>query len=237
MLRPMHRGLFGDHKVAVPVLVGPGRGHRFHAYGPRSGLRLMMGRYEPTVAAFVRDAVRDADTFIDVGAHRGFFTRVALRAMPPHGQVVAFEPDSRCAEPLRAIDPARVTVRGEALGRARGTANLISDEHNCGQLEGAAPTQMDGTVTPVEVRDLDGLIVAGEVPRPDVMKVDVEGAELDVLAGASDAVKGLSAIVVECHSMPLLRDVLAVLLESFDWVRVTEGGDFLGPPAVLARRS
>jgi FkbM family methyltransferase len=229
--------MFGGHKVPIPVLVGPGRGHRFDAYGPRSGLKLMLGRYEPTVAAFVRDAVRDAHIFIDVGAHRGFFTRVALRAMPPDGKVVAFEPDNRCLDVLRAIDPVRVMVRGEALGRERTTMNLLTAERICGQLEEAAPAQSDRAATPVEVRDLDGLILAGDVPRPDVMKVDVEGAEMDVLAGASHALTGLSAIAVECHSMPLLRDVLGVLLESFGWVRVTEGGDFLGPPTVLARRS
>ena len=55
----------------------------------------------------------------------------------------------------------------------------------------------------VPVRSLDSL----QLPRPHVIQIDVEGAELDVLEGGKGTVALASALVVECHSMPLLRDV------------------------------
>ena len=157
---------------------------------------------------------------------------MALNVMPTEGTVVIFEPDRRCESALRGLAGERVAVRMHALGATDSHAELKTRPGCCGMLT----TAQDPETSTVEVRTLDNLVRAGCVPVPEVMKVDVEGWELDVLAGATDALRRVNAIAVECHSMPHLRDVLAVLVDRFDRVEVTAGGDDVGPPTVLARR-
>lgn len=224
---------------SIPVLIGPGRGHRFAPEGVRTTLALMAGRYERPVARFLQENLRTSGVFFDVGAHTGYFTRLALRVMPQDGRVVAFEPDRNCLRKLKAIGQAqRVTLRPEALGRVNASGTLVSRPGACSRLVDAMPLSNSGaTQSTTEVRTLNDLLREGAVPQPDTMKVDVEGSEMAVLSGASDVLPGVRALVVESHSMPLLRDVLDFVLGSgFAWVRVTAGGDHLGPPTVLARR-
>lgn len=223
----------------MPVLLGPTRGHRFAPQGVRGSLAIAVGRYEPAVTRFLREHLAGAHAFFDVGAHTGYFTRLALRAMPD-GVVVAFEPDTAWHDALRSLDGARVVLRTDAVGRADGTGTLVSAPGVCSRLEDAipptsAPTTDDNTTS---VRSLDSLVEHDEVPAPDVMKIDIEGSEVRALEGAATTLRRLKALAVECHSMPLLRDVLDVTIAAgFDQIRSTSGGDGLGPPTVLACRA
>jgi FkbM family methyltransferase len=225
--------------LCIPVLVGPGRGHWFAAGGVRSALALMAGRYERPVARFFQESLRTSEVFFDVGAHTGYFTRLALRVMPKDGRVVAFEPDRACFEKLKAVGhEQRVSLRLEAIGSMNTTGTLVSSRGACSRLVDAMPLPNGGDyASATEVRTLTDLVREGAVPQPDTMKVDVEGSEMDVLSGAVDILGEVQALAVECHSMPLLKDVLDFVLgSSFTWVRVTAGGDYFGPPTVLARR-
>ena len=159
--------------------------------------------------------------------------------MPHDGRVVAFEPDRDYLGKLRAIGPPdRVTVRSEALGNADATRTLASRSGSCSRLADAMPFPDGVTIrsSTVEVRTLNSLLREGALPQPAAMKVDVEGSEMAVVSGASEVLPGIQALAVECHSMPLLRDVLDLVLgHGFALVRVTAGGDHQGPPTVLAR--
>jgi len=199
----------------------------------------MAGRYERPVARFLQENLRTSGVFFDVGAYTGYFTRIALRVMPQDGRVVAFEPDRNCQKKLKAIGHSqRVTLRVEAIGNVDDAGTLVSSPGVCSRLADAMPlSNRRGNASTIEVRTLDDLVRKGAVPQPDTMKIDVEGSEMAVLSGASDVLSGVQALAVESHSMPLLRDVLDFLLDSgYGWIRVTAGGDYLGPPTVLARR-
>lgn len=225
------------------VLVGPGRGHRFEApplslvYRVRNRGSVALGRYEPEVTAFLAKRLPSCRTFFDVGANTGYYTRIALNLMGPEGRVVAFEPDPKAAGCLRqTFSDSRLTVREEALGckdhdavleRREGLASRIRDESIAGS--GYA------NGTDVRVRSLDGLIESDQMPSPDLLKIDVEGGEMLVLEGMRRLLQRRPAVVVECHSMSLLRDVLDLLIgDRYGHVEVTRGGDNVGPPTVLA---
>jgi FkbM family methyltransferase len=220
----------------APVLYGPARGHRFPV--PRSLRRVIevaLGRYEIETARFLKAALRDADVFYDVGAATGYFSRFALHTMR-HGTVVAVEPNPDAIARLKRL-PIRVVP--VAVGNEEAQATLFLRPGEDPRLARAVPRLADGVAlaTPepivVPVRTLDGL----DLPLPDVMKIDVEGSEADALEGARRTLGHVQALVVECHSMPLLRDVLSVILDAgFDRVRVTEGGDYVGPVSVMALR-
>lgn len=224
--------------IQVPVLLGPGRGHRFDANGVRGSADALLGRYERPVASFLLEAFRSGKTFADIGAHTGYFTRLAMRTLPPGGRVVAFEPDRESRERLlETADPTTVAVRSEALGAEDAEGTLVVNPGKCSRLNYTSPDG-PGSRESVQIRSLDSLVADGTVPQPDIVKIDVEGAEVTVLTGATTVLASTQSLVVECHSVPLFHEVLGIVLDAgFKTVRTTEGGDHLGPPTVLALRA
>lgn len=219
------------------MLLGPARGHRFSAQGVRQSVVVAVGRYEWTVARFLRAHLCDARVFFDVGAHTGYFSRLALRTML-EGLVVAFEPDIAWHGELQKLDRSRLVLRSEAIGETDGTGTLVSAPGALSRLTGAAVLAGPATKTATIVRSIDGLREEGAVPAPDVLKIDVEGSELGVIIGAERTLAGVRAMAVECHSMPLFRDVLdQTIIAGFDQIQCTGGGDELGPPTILASRN
>lgn len=208
----------------------------------RSVFNTIAGRYEREQSAFLRDALTFASTFLDIGADQGHFVRLACRVMPVGAVVVAFEPDPArrsLLEQLAATQrPGRIRVRPEAIAEEDATTRFVVAAGIYGRLAaiGLPPGARDEVNVEVPVRSVDSLVLSGEIPPPDVVKIDTEGAELFVLAGMAQTLASQQpALMIECHSMPLLRDVLSVVLDSgYGVVRVTRGGDHLGPPSVLA---
>ncbi len=144
------------------------------------------GRWEPNSTAVVRQLLTEPADFIDIGANIGWYTLVAAHALAGRGHVHSFEPDPAHAAKLRAnlvvnrLD--NVTVNEVALSDRAATATLHLDAHNRGDNSLLPLSTRHGSAT-VEVTRLDtygGL--AGE--RPLVIKIDVQGSEIDVLNGA-----------------------------------------------------
>jgi len=149
-----------------------------------------------------RPLVKPGDLVFDIGAHLGDRT-AAFAALG--ARVVALEPQPVVRRWLERIVGLRegVTVRGEAVGRAVGTARLavskrtptlstLADDWRA-KLPETNPTfrnvRWEETVE-VSVTTLDALIERYGVPR--FCKIDVEGYEAEVLAGLSEPVPGLS---------------------------------------------
>jgi len=236
-----------DRPIRIPVLRGPGRGHRLPL--PRFGLRrafvLALGRYEQEVARFLAHSLQGRAVFFDVGASTGYFVRLAIRTMPPDGTIVAFEPDPLARGELEQLRAQAATgtflVRDEALARGDGQASLVSRDLVCGRLEGVgvALAGASGRSIPVRTRSVDSLVTGGELPSPDVVKIDAEGAERDILEGMTRVLTEQSpAVAVECHSMALFADVLRAFVDAgYEQIRCSAGGDGVGPPTVFARRT
>lgn len=149
-----------------------------------------------------RPFVRPKDLVFDVGAHLGDRT-AAFAALG--ARVVALEPQPRVAAWLRRLvgRKERVTVRAEAVGRARGTGRLavsrrtptvstLADDWRK-ELPDANPGFRDvrwEDEVEVPVTTLDALVDTYGLPR--FCKIDVEGYEAEVLAGLSRPVPALS---------------------------------------------
>jgi FkbM family methyltransferase len=163
---------------------------------PRDWLdnRLLAGApFEDEQIAMCRALVarNGIDLFLDIGANIGLYT-VLLGIDPGVPEIHAFEPVARTAERLRehvrlnGLDD-RVTVHQLALGRQAGTATLHIDPRSTGlarlELESAKRAAAVFTATEVvRLAPLDALL--SHTGRRALVKIDAEGAGLDVLAGA-----------------------------------------------------
>lgn len=148
------------------------------------------GIWEVETASFLHRWLRPGMTVVDAGAHVGYYTLLASSQVGPAGRVIAFEPHPVLGEVLRRnVQRARganVTVVPQALGRAAGTAHLVlhtSDNYGASSLRPDDSTAHRPRV-PVQVTTLDEHLARAGGPRVDVLKLDVEGAELDVIDGA-----------------------------------------------------
>ncbi len=169
---------------------------------------LAQGRRERYLTDLFVEAVRPGMTVADVGAYLGYLTILAARAVERQGRVVAFEPDARTfrflTENVRANGVAEtVTAVQQAVGRSRGATTFYLSA--AGDTSSRYAQAAADEATQVEMTTLDDFF--GAEPPVDVVKIDVEGAELDVLDGMTTTVERAAnmTLFVECNP-----DALAV---------------------------
>jgi FkbM family methyltransferase len=164
------------------------------------------GVIEPSVTRLLLTRLRPGMVFVDVGAHYGYFTVLAHRLVRPSGRVVAFEPSRRAARLLRrnAAHRESVVVEEAAVGERGGTAELrdFGPRHsavNTTLATARVPTAERDRLRPetyaVPVVSLDEYAAANDL-RPDIVKLDAEGAELAILTGMRTVLRDARPIVV-----------------------------------------
>ena len=158
----------GDLRLAIP---------------PRFLDSYAAGNFEPLTREWLRANVRPGMVAVDVGAHIGFLTLTMAALVGPGGRVYAFEPVPESLRYLRAnrrLNRARgVKVVAAAAGPAAAATRTfhVTKSSDCA---GFYAHSFSRTVRTTEVRQLT---VDSMVPHADVVKIDVEGAELEVLEG------------------------------------------------------
>ena len=203
-----------DSTVVIAELDGPGRARLFVDLSDHViGLNIVRGGYERDEVSFIRAHLKPGDTAIDVGAHIGFFTIHMASMVGPAGRVYAFEPFDANADLLeRSIAENRFTDRvvfqRAAAGAASGTATLTfpAETLNTGGAyllrEGTRPLagNLKKTVRAVALDDLD-------IRRPvRLVKMDVEGAEPQVIQGAARLLQSDRPVILsELHPGQLDR--------------------------------
>lgn len=165
--------------------------------GVGAGLRFVVGRTNPAygtgenelpVQMALAGLIRPGMVFYDVGANAGFFSVLAGRMVGSRGMVVAFEPVPGNAALVRRNAHLNrmtwITVLQSAVAATSGSEELVLAAYaGGGALESAGlPPDAVGRITVATIA-LDDLVAGGSVPPPSVVKVDVEGAEQDVLLG------------------------------------------------------
>ncbi len=149
------------------------------------------GTYEPEVRGQIRRWLREGDVAIDVGANVGWHTLLMGAIVGPRGRVFAFEPNPTTRARLeRAIAEngfRHVSAEPFALSDRRGPAGF--DAPPAGQLWDGTGRLTGAAAAPsrVECTTLDAFIAERRPGRVALVKIDVEGWEPAVLAGA-DAV-------------------------------------------------
>lgn len=191
------------------------------------------GSFEPNEFAFLGRIIRPGMTFIDVGANEGLFALYAARRVGSAGRVVAIEPSSRERQILER-NIARnglgnVTVVPHALADGSGTAELriAPKTHGLHNTLGDFIYAYEGEIVTVRetvaLETLDELWKRLALGRVDIVKIDVEGAEVKVLGGARSLLSTARPILlVEANEAALKRQgastqALLGLLRSFGY--------------------
>jgi FkbM family methyltransferase len=142
---------------------------------------------------------------LDVGANAGLFTHL-IWTLKPEAEIIAFDPLPKMAARLRAWQArtgAHLVVHNQAVADRCGTASFYAAAEND---TGASlkPGSAGGQAITVPVTTLDSVIPE----RPVLLaKIDVEGAEVEVLAGAARTLAATRFLILEAHTAEALERI------------------------------
>lgn len=157
------------------------------------------GLHEFEDMGFVLHFLRESDLFVDIGANIGSYT---ILATVTGAEVVSFEPVAQSYDAL--LDnihlnrvEAKVDARNQAVGRCEGEIMMTADQDTTNQAL-SDNEDYQGKVARVSVISLDEAL-DGRVPK--LIKIDVEGFESEVLAGANKTLSNpsLQAVIMELN--------------------------------------
>jgi FkbM family methyltransferase len=213
--------LFRDGRE-VTLRRGPLRGCRWIC---RSGQQFWMplGVYEMETAAWLSSTLAEGLTFVDIGANAGYLTLLGSLRVGNKGRVFAFEPVPANAKAVRSLmDLNRrrnVVVECMAVGaRSQPAVGFVVEGQNANShlaevILSHAATKPVAQVTTAMV-SLDDYC-AEDAIRPDVIKIDVEGAEALVLRGMSKTLQSVRPkLIVSTHSAALAVECRSLLREA-----------------------
>jgi len=189
---------------------------------PAAGLKYLttrLGEIDPSLLRLAAEFVKPGSVIWDIGANVGLFTFASAHLCGPGGRVIAVEADDALAgllsrsaqmQPKTSGDvvvvhsavASSLDLRTFCIAERSRSANFLQG-YGSSQTGGVAEEQLLVTVT------LDWL--AERLPPPDVLKVDIEGAEAEVLLGGMGLLRGKRPVLLCEVSESASREVTAVL--------------------------
>jgi FkbM family methyltransferase len=179
--------------MVLPILSGRLRGKKWIVSSGAYGYWL--GIYESQTQRWFQRMVKQGSVVIDMGAHVGFYSLLASELVGQGGRVIAIEPLLKNLRALKAHlamnHVMNVAVLEMAVSDECQTAAFLATENSSmGRLSS------DGAMA-VETVTLDYLFLNGLIPRPDCIKMDIEGEE-------TAALKGAQTLLAEAHPIIFL---------------------------------
>ncbi|QYJ00060.1 FkbM family methyltransferase [Thalassovita mediterranea] len=220
------------HKVDA----GPSRGIVYELTMPEDK-GIWTGNYEPEFASRLAAEMRPGMVGYDIGAWHGYFTGIMLANGA--SKVVMFEPlPENRVRLVRMMDSNpgfEMIIREEALGDRQGKATLAQlEDTSMAKLSDSPfePEHNTGKKITVTLNTIDAMVAERTLPPPDIIKIDVEGAEGMVLRGAEETIASARPVILaEIHSGSLLQEVTSLLeqhnycIESLDASKLHRAAD------------
>lgn len=176
------------------------------------------GYWERWIETVVRGLVRPGDRIVEVGANLGYYTLIMAAGAGPDGRVHAFEANAAIAALLRRSVEFngygdRVTLTASAVGDHCGVTAFMMSETNSGGGHLQAPSEVpaDGRrLVETPLTTLDAACAGGPV---DLLRMDAEGSELLILAGAQRLIERSPDLRIcmewDCRQMAPRVDIAA----------------------------
>lgn len=167
--------------------------------------------YEPEVVGALIRFLQPGDTFIDVGAHIGYYSLLASTLVGEAGAILTFEPEAnnyqKIIANIRRNNFTNIELINAALGSENKTIELFVNtdndgghalwdvgRHNFNQKSRQAPKKQK-----INLSTLDFAIKHRELNHFKLLKIDTEGAELEVLKGATELITKYKIPYIICE--------------------------------------
>jgi FkbM family methyltransferase len=193
----------------VSIFTGP-LGLKARQLGRKLGLNSWFGRllaaegYEPRFAAAIARCLRKGDNVWDVGANTGSYSLAFSDQVGLSGCIFAFEPSPQNVAYLRQRTVAAGNIVVLPFGLSNSSGQIPFKEEPDGTTSHIASEHRpcrDEEVITIEIRTGDDAVSSGEAAFPNVIKIDVEGHELQVILGLPMVLEDprLRCVFVEVH--------------------------------------
>lgn len=209
--------ILGDETghVVLPTLSGPARGLRFRLNLKEFGEPpYFYGSYELNEARAIARICQPGWVVWDCGIYLGYYTNLFSRLVGVNGSVVAFEPDPRNIERTKAnlaLNKFRnVRFVQAAIGAPAGEIDFVISNNTNSHIQGAyigvdysdyATRERVDELIRVQCLSLDEAYEKPGVPRPSLIKIDIEGAELLALQHLDKITSEVRPIIIlELHN-------------------------------------
>ena len=203
---PLRRVALGILRRHLPRLVTID-GDRFHVHPDDFGVTFEItasGDYEPRTRRACLEALEPGGTFVDLGAHVGLYSVPASHRVGPYGRVLAFEPEpanrALLVDNLRLNSCGNVEVVPLAVTDRTGSALLACSTINSGDHRLVA-TSTRGGARMIECTTLDAFM-AKRTGGVDVVKMDIQGGEVQALAGMGSVHRANPALILFIEFSP-----------------------------------
>lgn len=163
------------------------------------------GIWEPALTTWIRRRLKGGDTFVDIGANIGYYALLGSKTVGRAGRVIAIEASPTIAEALSRnvrsnhADNVRV-IHAAALGERSVVRLYKGNEHNSGEttIVEAFAAEFE---CEVQAFPLHELLTDGELRSARLFKIDVEGAEYQVMAGLDSLgkLRPDAELIIEVH--------------------------------------
>jgi FkbM family methyltransferase len=171
---------------------------------PESTVIHRYGIYEPETTAFLLRYLKPGMTFLDIGAHFGYFTLLGARIVGELGQVHSFEPTKKSYEVLRtntnlktnivinntAVFSHRTTLAFRDFGQTLSGLNSLHEP----RLERSVRRGVKETAYRVDALSIDEYVIDKRI-TPSFVKIDAESAEESILSGMVETIRLHSPVI------------------------------------------
>lgn len=157
------------------------------------------------------------DVFWDIGSHNGHYSIFAASVVAGNNQVFSFEPDSVASDVQEIniklnIFEQKIKLLKVAVSNSNGVLLFDSQNGNSNSHIIKNKIQAKGTVVEIPTKTLDSLLL--EIPEPSIIKIDTEGAEIDILK-SSDKLLSNPKIKFICELHPFAWESFGVSYNDF----------------------
>lgn len=174
--------------------------------------QMYLGLYEQPETRLVQAVLGSGDVFLDVGANVGYYSLLAAQIVGAGGQVHAFEPMPQNGAALRHTvrenGITNIVVNQVAVGAGPGSLDLFVSDQQIGNSGWASvvPSGRRAKMVTVERVAIDDYLTSRSIGRVNLVKLDIEGGELD-------AFRGMRSLLALPDAPDLLFEVNPDLLE------------------------
>jgi len=185
-------------------------GHKMYL-DPSDSLKLSINQsFEELETKLVKDIIKDGNTIVDIGANIGYFTLIFARLVGEKGEVFAFEPEPNnfnlLKKNIEINNYKNVNLINKAASNKSGKIKLYIDDFNSGGHSLIAQIRNKQHIE-IESIKLDDFFDTNK--KIDFIKIDAEGAELEVL-------KGMSTLLNKNDDIKILLEYNPLVFKSFN---------------------